>query len=146
ALGQNPAVDVRAPKTAKHLPHTLDTDQMASLLEFQGDDAWSTRDKAMLELFYSSGLRLQELVSLNVSDLDLSDRTVRVTGKGNKMRIVPVGRHAITALHAWLRERGAIHAGARNEVDGMSHAKDDAALFVGRQGRRLGSRAVQKRV
>lgn len=130
----NPAADVRAPKVAKHLPHTLDADQMQRLLEFRTDDGLSLRDKAMLELLYSSGLRLQELVSLDVRDLDIADRTVRVTGKGNKVRILPVGRHALDAIKAWLKERGAL-------ADA-----DEASLFVGRNGERLGVRAVQLRV
>jgi integrase/recombinase XerC len=106
AASINPALDVRAPKMAKHLPHTLDADQMQRLLEFRTDDGLSVRDKAMLELLYSSGLRLQELVMLDRGDLDLADRTVRVTGKGNKARILPVGRPALEALKAWLRTRG----------------------------------------
>jgi len=130
----NPAADVRAPKVAKHLPHTLDADQMQRLLEFRTDDGLSIRDKAMLELLYSSGLRLQELVSLDLADLDIADHTVRVTGKGNKVRILPVGRQALDAIRAWLKERGAVA-----DVD-------EAAVFVGRNGERLGVRAVQLRV
>jgi len=130
----NPAADVRAPKVAKHLPHTLDADQMQRLLEFRTDDGLSIRDKAMLELLYSSGLRLQELVSLDLTDLDIADHTVRVTGKGNKVRILPVGRQALDAIRAWLKERGAV-------ADA-----DEAAVFVGRNGERLGVRAVQLRV
>jgi integrase/recombinase XerC len=130
----NPALDVRAPKVARHLPHTLDADQMQRLLEFRTDDGLSVRDKAMLELLYSSGLRLQELVTLDGGDLDLADRTVRVTGKGNKVRILPVGRPALEALRAWLKERAGLAAA------------DETALFVGRNGRRLGVRAVQLRV
>jgi integrase/recombinase XerC len=130
----NPALDVRAPKVARHLPHTLDADQMQRLLEFRTDDGLSVRDKSMLELLYSSGLRLQELVTLDRGDLDLADRTVRVTGKGNKVRILPVGRPALEALRAWLKERAGLAAA------------DETALFVGRNGRRLGVRAVQLRV
>ncbi len=134
AVRINPAADVRAPKVARHLPHTLDADQMQRLLEFRTDDGLSMRDKAMLELLYSSGLRLQELVSLDLADLDIADRTVRVTGKGNKVRILPVGRQALDAIRAWLKERGAV-------ADA-----DEAAVFVGRNGERLGVRAVQSRV
>jgi len=107
---------------------------MQRLLEFRTDDGLSVRDKAMLELLYSSGLRLQELVTLDRNDLDLADRTVRVTGKGDKMRILPVGRQALDALKAWLKERGALASA------------DESALFVGRNGERLGVRAVQLRV
>ena len=130
---RNPAHDVRAPKAVKRLPEALDPDQMARLLEIAPGDAFVTRDRAIMELLYSSGLRLAELVGLNVSDL-LSDRTVQVRGKGNKERIVPVGSIAAEVLSHWLRERAAV-------------AKpDETALFVGRGGKRLGPRAIQTRV
>ena len=131
---RNPAVDVRAPKARRRLPETLDADQMASLLEIPAGDIFVTRDRAIMELLYSSGLRLAELVSLDLSGLDLSDRTVRVLGKGDKTRIVPVGTEALSALRQWLTER-------------VSMAKSgETALFVGRSGERLGRRAVQTRV
>jgi integrase/recombinase XerC len=134
ACPQNAAVDVRAPKTGKRLPTTLDADQMSRFLEFRVDDTLSTRDKAIMELFYSSGLRLSELVGLDLQALDLEDRTVRVDGKGNKTRIVPVGRFAVLALEKWLAER-------------LTLPKlGDDAIFVGRSGRRLTPRAVQLRV
>jgi integrase/recombinase XerC len=131
---RNPALDVRAPKTKKRLPATLDADQMGRLLAFRVDDSLSVRDKAIMELFYSSGLRLAELVGLSVTAVDLKDRTVRVLGKGSKTRIVPVGRQAVDALKTWLKERVAL---ARSGVD---------ALFVGRSGRPLSVRSVQLRV
>src|SRR5277367_4826562 len=131
---QNPALDVRAPKNKKRLPATLDADQMGRLLSFRVDDSLSARDKAIMELFYSSGLRLAELVSLSVAAVDLGDRTVRVLGKGNKTRIVPIGRQALDALKNWLKERAAL---SRTGVD---------RLFVGRGGRPLSVRAVQLRV
>ncbi|MGH8129504.1 MAG: tyrosine recombinase XerC [Steroidobacteraceae bacterium] len=130
----NPAADIRAPKAAKRLPKTLDVDQVASLLEREPTDALARRDLAMLELLYSSGLRLAELAGLDVTDLDLADRTVRVLGKGSKTRILPVGRKAIGALRAWLVERLAL------VKDGGS------ALFIGQNGRRLGARAIQRRI
>jgi integrase/recombinase XerC len=134
AVKQNPALDVRAPKTKRHLPATLDVDQMGRLLDFRADDSLSTRDKAMMELFYSSGLRLTELVSLQLGAVDLADGMVRVLGKGSKTRIVPVGSHAVLALEAWLTERaGVAQSGSK-------------ALFVGRTGRPLSVRAVQLRV
>jgi integrase/recombinase XerC len=139
-LKSNPAIDVRAPKAAKRLPHTIDVDQMAHLLGGDAaagaatDTPLDTRDRAILELLYSSGLRLAELVGLDLLDVDLNDRTVRVVGKGSKERIVPVGRQAVTALQAWLRERATLAA------------VDSAALFVGRNGERLTPRAVQLRV
>ena len=135
ALQRNPAVDVRAPKTKRRLPATLDADQMGRLLAFRVDDSLSARDKAIMELFYSSGLRLAELVSLDLAAVDLHDRTVRVLGKGGKTRIVPMGRQAIDALKVWLLHRGAIIGAAETE-----------ALFVGQTGRRLTARAVQLRV
>ncbi len=105
---RNPALDVQAPKSKKRLPATLDADQMGRLLDFRADDSTSARDKAIMELFYSSGLRLSELAELDLSSLDLKDRTVRVLGKGNKTRIVPIGRHAIDALKNWLAERAKV--------------------------------------
>lgn len=133
-LKKNPAHEVRAPKSAKRLPRTLDADQMARLLEIPADDPLAVRDRALMELFYSSGLRLSELVALDVTDVDLADRTVRVLGKGRKTRIVPVGRMAVQAIEKWLTER-----------PGLARS-DERAMFVGRNGRRLGARAIQSRV
>jgi integrase/recombinase XerC len=133
-LNNNPALEARAPKAAKRLPHTLDADQMTKLLDFRTAEGIGVRDKAMMELLYSSGLRLQELISLDLTDLDLADRTLRVTGKGNKARILPIGRFAVDATRAWLKERAAIAA------------IDEPALFVGRNGTRIGARAVQLRI
>jgi integrase/recombinase XerC len=135
----NPALEVRAPKSKKRLPATLDADQMARLLDFRASDSLSARDKAMMELFYSSGLRLSELVGLEVSAVDLKDRTVRVLGKGSKTRIVPIGRHAIEALKGWLAERAAL-------VGGKPVSPEGGAVFVGKSGRPLSVRAVQLRV
>lgn len=133
-LEANPAVDIRAPKAGKRLPKTLDVDQVASLLARKARDPLSRRDLAMLELLYSSGLRLAELAGLDVADLDLADRTVRVLGKGSKTRILPIGRQAIAALRTWQADRAAF-------------AKPgNPALFIGRNGRRLGSRAIQQRI
>jgi len=150
--GRNPARDVRAPKTKKRLPTTLDTDQMARLLEFRVCDSLSARDKAMMELFYSSGLRLGELVSLDTGAIDLADRTVRVIGKGSKTRLLPIGRFAIAALQKWLSERAAIAKGAAPAKRttpakrAASAPSDEFAVFIGRSGRRLSVRAVQMRV
>jgi integrase/recombinase XerC len=130
----NPAHDVRAPKAARRLPQTLDPDQMARLLEIPPGNVLTARDRAIMELLYSSGLRLSELVGLDIASLDLKDRTVQVLGKGSKGRIVPVGRAAARALKAWLRERADL---AR---------QGETALFVGRSGERLGARAVQARI
>ena len=133
-VAANPALEVRAPKAARRLPQTIDADQMGRLLELPAGGGLTARDRALMELLYSSGLRLAELVALDVGDIDLRDRTVRVLGKGRKSRIVPVGRLALAALRAWLRERATL-AGA-----------DELALFVARGGKRLGPRAIQARV
>ena len=134
ALKSNPAQDVRAPRAPRRLPGTLDADQMARLLELPPGDALVARDRAMMELLYSSGLRLAELIGLDLGRLDLKNRTVEVLGKGSKERVVPVGRKAVEALEHWIRERASM---ARAGV---------AAVFVSRGGRRLSPRAVQARV
>jgi integrase/recombinase XerC len=130
----NPAVDVKAPKSPKRLPRALDADQMTQLLERPAEGALPGRDQAIMELLYSSGLRLAELVSLDLGALDLTDRMVRVTGKGRKTRIVPVGSKAVTALKRWLKERTTLAKPGEN------------AVFVGRNGTRLGARAIQLRL
>jgi integrase/recombinase XerC len=130
----NAGVHVQAPKPPRRLPATLDADQVASLLAISGDDPLTLRDRAMLELLYSSGLRLAELVSLNLGDVDAADRTVRVVGKGSKARIVPVGKQALAALHDWLAVRPEL---AR---------PDELALFLSRRGVRVSPRTVQARV
>ena len=131
AVSVNPAVGISAPKAGKRLPHTLDVDQMARLLSMTPRDALQWRDLAMMELLYSSGLRLAELTGLDLDNLDLTDRTVRVLGKGRKVRIMPVGKQAIAALRGWLRERTVLAA------------PGETAVFVSHRGRRLGGRAVQ---
>jgi integrase/recombinase XerC len=133
-VGDNPGQDISAPRAARKLPDTLDVDQMSRLLAIPGDDAVTRRDRTILELLYSSGLRLAELVSLDPADLDLDDATVRVTGKGRKTRILPVGRKARAAVAGWLASRGEL---AR---------PDETALFVGARGRRISPRVVQQRV
>lgn len=133
---QNPIVGLRAPKSAKTLPQALSTDQAVKFVDIQSDDLLAQRDHAILELFYSSGLRLAELVNLNCSMLDFSDGTVTVTGKGNKTRIVPMGSHAIDAIKVWLNQRASLRIADSNPD----------ALFVTQQGRRITPRAVQYRV
>ena len=146
-IGSNPAADVQAPKPKRRLPSTLDADQMASLLGSGGGESTQpdgagldereplmVRDRAILELFYSSGLRLAELAGLNRVDLDFADRTVRVIGKGDKPRVIPVGGPALEALRAWLAIR-----------DDMA-APGEQAIFVSRRGTRLARRTVQERV
>ncbi len=129
----NPAQGIRAPKGEKRLPHTLDVDQMQQLLTIGDSDLLAVRDQAILELFYSSGLRLSELLNLQIHDYDRSDFTVRVLGKGNKERILPVGRLAQQALQAWLDQR-----------DQFGTAND--YLFVSQRGTRLHPSTLQKRI
>ena len=130
----DPAAGISAPKGERRLPRLLDTDRAMQLLDGGvEDDFIGHRDQAMLELFYSSGLRLAELVGLNLDQLDLPAGLVQVQGKGNKARVLPVGRKAREALEAWLPMRA-----LSNPPDG--------AVFVSQQGRRLGPRAVQLRV
>ena len=131
---KNPVLEIRAPKSGKRLPENLDADRMGRLLDIKGDGPLVARDRAILELLYSSGLRLAELTGLNLGDVDKSDATVRVTGKGGKDRIVPVGRYAIDALAEWLK--------ARTELVGAG----ESALFVSTRGTRLRPRSVQARV
>ena len=130
----NPVVSVSAPKAGKRLPGNLDADRMARLLDIPGDGAIVDRDRAILELLYSSGLRLSELTGLDCGDVDPQDATVRVTGKGNKDRIVPVGRMALAALAKWHRSRPELAAAG------------EKALFVSNRGGRLSARSVQARV
>lgn len=130
----NPAAGVRSPRIGKRLPGTLDADRMAKLLDIRGDGPLVARDRAILELFYSSGLRLSELTGLDLSGIDLADATVRVLGKGSRERMLPVGRHAVAAVRHWLAERPSLAAA------------DETALFVSTRGRRLSRRSVQARV
>ena len=133
-LTDNPCTGLRAPKSPKTLPQALSPDEAARLVELPANTPEAIRDKAMFELFYSSGLRLAELVGLDPAQLDMGAGEVRVTGKGNKTRIVPLGRHAVAALQAWLAVRGQL-------------AKpDEAALFVGARGSRITPRVVQLRM
>lgn len=133
-VAQNPVTSVAAPKATKRLPGNLDADRMARLLDIPGSGPLVDRDRAMLELLYSSGLRLAELTALDIGDIDMHDATVRVTGKGNKDRVVPVGRYALMALRQW-------HI-TRRDLAGT----DEKALFVSNRGTRISPRSVQARV
>ena len=131
----NPCAGLRAPKSPKNLPQTLSPDEAVRLVNINpGDDVLGLRDKAMFELLYSSGLRLAELVSLDPAALDLQDASVRVTGKGNKTRIVPLGSHAVTAIRHWMQARTALLKAG------------ELALFIGKNGARLSPRSVQLRM
>ncbi|MDW7551096.1 tyrosine recombinase XerC [Pseudoalteromonas sp. McH1-7] len=128
----NPAQGIRGPKFQKPLPKNLDVDQMGQLLEIPSDDALAVRDKAMMELMYSSGLRLSELVGANL--LDVKDGEIRVLGKGGKTRIVPVGGKALNALDDWLNIRS------------QYAPPEEPALFVSKLKRRISPRHVRARM
>jgi integrase/recombinase XerC len=130
-LRQNPAAGVRAPKSGRKLPNVLDADEMGAFLELPEGAPLATRDRAMLELFYSSALRLSELCALRWDALDLEQGLVRVTGKGGRTRVVPVGTQARAALVAWRDER---------------QPGRDAPIFPGRDGGAISPRAVQLRL
>ena len=134
-LKVNPVVSVSAPKSGKRLPGNLDVDRMARLLEIPGEGPIVDRDRAILELLYSSGLRLSELTDLDCGDVDVQDATVRVTGKGNKTRNIPVGSAAVDALERWLPLRPT-----------PADADAEQALFLSQRGRRIGERAIQLRI
>lgn len=130
----NPAVGIKAPKSPRKLPKTLDVDAVGQLMSSKGDSWLELRDSAMIELIYSSGLRLSELTGLDLQSIDLRDASVEVTGKGNKTRILPVGTHAITAIRNWLK--------VRNELA----REGETALFISQRGSRLSNRSVQLRL
>lgn len=132
-LKVNPATGISAPKQGKHLPKNMDQEQVTKLLDNQSKDPIDIRDKAMLELMYSAGLRLSELQGLNLGSINTRVREVRVIGKGNKERILPFGRHASHAIQQWLKVRLCFNP------------KDDA-LFVSALGNRISHRAIQKRM
>ncbi|HEX9451774.1 MAG TPA: tyrosine recombinase XerC [Burkholderiales bacterium] len=131
---RNPCTGVRPPKSPKSLPKALSPDEATRLVSFTQDDPLAVRDRAMFELLYSSGLRLSELTSLSLGDVSFEDATVRVIGKGNKTRVVPVGSHALQALQAWLPIRG------------LLPPRNDSALFLNQRGDAISARAVQSRL
>lgn len=136
ALPANPALEVRPPKGRRELPKSMDAETLNAALDRPLRGPWAQRDRALVELLYSSGLRLAELARLTEADARaaLNDGELQVTGKGDKQRIVPVGRKALIALQAWLARR------AECVADGES------ALFIGRGGRALSHRSIQLRV
>ncbi|MEO1946106.1 MAG: tyrosine recombinase XerC [Methylophilaceae bacterium] len=131
----NPAKGLRAPKSAKTLPQALSIEQAIKLVDVKNVDVLSVRDHAILELFYSSGLRLSELINLNIYQLDFTEGTITVTGKGNKTRIVPLGNHAIIAIRNWLMQR-----------NNLLKDQSEKAVFISKQGNRLSARNVQYRM
>lgn len=130
----NPCEGIRAPKSPKTLPQVLSPDQAAQLLQISVNDPLAKRDKAIFELFYSSGLRLSELTNLRVNDVNFADGLVTVIGKGNKMRMVPVGRFALDSLKEWLVERQVLNTA------------EPQYLFVNKTGKALTQRAIQYRL
>lgn len=136
AFSHNPVIGLHAPKSAKTLPQALSIEQAVKLVDIEDDGVLSIRDHAILELFYSSGLRLSELVNLNIDQLDFSEGTVTVTGKGNKTRIVPLGSHAIEALQKWFKYR----------VSLLINNPAEKAVFIGLQGKRISARNIQYRL
>ncbi|MED5269847.1 MAG: tyrosine recombinase XerC, partial [Pseudomonadota bacterium] len=133
-IKNNPAEGVKTPKAPKKLPGVLDIQQISQLLDIQETDPLSLRDKAIMELIYSSGLRLSEIVRLNPIDLNLSDKSLTVIGKGDKTRMLPIGNEAIKSLRSWLS--------CRNELANP----EEEALFVGSRGNRLSRRSIQSRI
>ena len=131
----NPATDVSAPKGKRKLPSALDPEIVAKLLDFEITDAISARDKAMLELSYSSGLRLSELANLDIGDIDIADGSVHVIGKGNKARKVPVGKVALKAVTTWLNWRSKL---CRNP--------SEMAIFISKRGQRIHQRTIESRL
>ncbi len=130
----NPLNGVTAPKSCRKLPRAPDIEQLEQLLHKGDNDPLLIRDRAMFELFYSSGLRLSELTNIDTLDLKLQDRQLRVLGKGNKERELPIGKKAVQALNEWLKVRGGL-------------AKpDEQAVFVSRFGTRITPRGVQQRL
>jgi len=135
SIGDDPCAGLKAPKSPKRLPSALTPDEAVRLVTIAGaEDRWAVRDRALLELAYSSGLRLSELAGLDVERLDLATGEVRVLGKGSKERIVPVGAGARAALARWLEARAAIAPA------------DEMAVFVGATGRRLSGRTIERRL
>jgi integrase/recombinase XerC len=133
---RNPAASVQAPRKPRKLPKTLDADQVSKYLSFSEDSPIVCRDRAIAELFYSSGLRLAELVAVNINDIDRHSKLLTVTGKGNKTRTVPVGEVALEAIARWLQLRPQTAADADSA----------AALFTSNRGQRISVRSIQARL
>ena len=139
-FSSNPVIGLRAPKSAKTLPQALSIEQATKLVDISDDTVLALRDHAILELFYSSGLRLSEVVNLNIDALDFTEGTVIVTGKGNKTRIVPMGKFAIDAIQKWLQIR------VNYVINDATSNDSGKAVFIGLQGRRIGARNIQLRL
>ena len=128
----NPATHIHVPKKTHPLPKTLHADQITYLLENKVSKNNNVRDHAMMELMYSCGLRVSELSGINLDDINLQESTLRITGKGSKVRILPIGTRAVDALKCWLKLR--------------SSNTQEVAIFLNRQGKRISARGIQLRV
>ena len=133
---KNPTLGIKAPKSKKLLPQTLSVDQTLKLVDINDDSFLGVRDHAILELFYSSGLRLSELVNINKNDINFEDGIISVLGKGNKERVVPLGSFASKAIKKWLK--------LREKIIGLACETD--ILFLRKNGKKLSSRAIQYRL
>ena len=133
---RNPAASVQAPRKPRKLPRTLDADQVNQYLKFEDDTPLARRDRAIAELFYSSGLRLAELAAINLNDIDPSARLLTITGKGHKTRTVPVGAVALDAIERWLEVRPHLAADEDSTV----------AVFTSTRGKRISPRNIQARL
>ena len=135
-IDSNPVAEVPAPKDEKGLPETLQIEDIQRLFALEGDNILLLRDRAIFELIYSCGLRLSEVVQLDLDSIETGNRQVRVTGKGDKTRVLPVGSHALNAVNAWKKRRGEL----------LKVAGDETALFVSQRGSRLSPRSIQQRL
>jgi integrase/recombinase XerC len=133
---RNPAASVQAPRQPRKLPKTLDADQVNKYLSFDEDSVIARRDRAITELFYSCGLRLAELIAVDINDIDQHSKLLTVTGKGNKTRTVPVGSMALQAIERWLQVR----------PDDSADEDGALALFTSNRGQRISVRSVQERL
>lgn len=144
-LDSDVAARLATPHVNRHLPDVVTPERAGKLVEadinFDATSPEAARDRAMLELLYATGMRVAELTGLNTADIDTSRRLARVTGKGNKQRVVPFGEHAASAIDVWLARRGELLAGEDTSPDG---AEDAAALFLGSRGRRIDQRQVRR--
>ncbi|MDA7746832.1 tyrosine recombinase XerC [Psychromonas sp.] len=130
----NPAKGVSAPKLDKPLPKNISVDDMDQLLDIDENDPLAVRDHCMMELMYSSGLRLSELVGINLQDIKLSEKEIMITGKGSKQRLLPITKTAIETIKTWLKVRSDFAEPNEN------------ALFLSKQKRRISARSVQMRM
>ena len=134
-LEHDPSTGISTPKVKRKLPEVMNPDELSHLMQLDENDPLATRDMAMMELLYSCGLRLAELVSLNLNDVEWQNQIITVTGKGSKQRIVPFGRHAKTALQHWLKKRELFVKSA-----------DEDAIFISQRGKRISHASVQHRI